>query len=229
MTGRFQELSDLYSGLSPLAFLLYCCHGVLRRISSNCSVYYYVFFRQPLSEAPSAGEAAERRGYRYSWYESFSPAMLELPRPPERLKDRFSQRTVCLLVHRSKTLVACAWFAFAHYDEDEARCRYLLPLDDECVWDYDVYVDPAYRLSRAFSITWQLAESYLYGRGYRYSFSRISAYNPVSLSSHAKLGAEQCGGAVFIQLWSLQLMFSNKSPFMHLSLAAGRRPELKFT
>ena len=154
--------------------------------------------------------------------------MQQLPRPEHRLRNRFLQKTSCLLGTKEDKLISCAWFTYNNYEEDEVWCNYDFSGSPQTVWDYDVFVDPNYRLGRAFHLTWQAASADLYARGFRNTLSRISAYNPNSIKSHEKLGARNCGSAVFLKLATLQLMISNKRPFLHCTTTKEKRPMLRF-
>jgi hypothetical protein len=57
------------------------------------------------------------------------------------------------------------------------------PPSGKAVWDFDVYVVPAYRLGYTFLKLWDTANAHLRSLGVRWTLSRISAFNAGSLSS----------------------------------------------
>lgn len=227
INAKLASLAELYNQLSASAFVAICVHKAIRKLSKKNALHYYHFYRQPI-EAPPARKSNRRSAFSFSWHESFSPAMLSLPRPETRLRERFRQKTACLLGTKGDQVVSCAWFAYQTYEEDEVWCRYDFSRSPESVWDYDIFVAPPYRMGRAFHLTWQSAAAALHAAGYRRTLSRISAYNPNSIKSHEKLGALRCGSAMYLKLWALQIMASNKSPYLHITASEKGRPVLYF-
>ncbi len=116
------------------------------------------------------------------------------------------------------------WIAFDAYDEDEVRCRYEL-VDKYLSWDYDVHVESQFRLGRTFLRLWDAANALLRESGVAWSISRISAFNPVSLNSHARLGTRLLGKALFVVVGPIQLSFIGKW-LPHLSLRDTSPPKL---
>ncbi len=158
------------------------------------------------------------------------PLLKTLPLDDKVLAFRFAQGAVCLAAIESKddqaSAVACIWFTFGTYLEDMVRCRYVMYPPEQTAWDFDVYVAPDHRMGRTFARLWDAANAYLRGRGVAWSLSRISAYNPASLKSHARLGAQVVGRATFLVIGPFQLMWSSVAPYVHISFGAGR-PDIK--
>ena len=224
---KLSNLAALYEELGTGAFFAFCIHKALSRVGKKNAFQYYHFYSQPIG--PSQAHNPKRTSaFTFTWHESFSPLMLQLPRPEHRLRDRFKQKTTCVLGAKGGQLVSCAWFAYEGYEEDEVWCRYEFPNSPDSVWDYDVFVAPDYRLGRAFHLTWQAAASRLYNAGYRRTLSRISAYNPNSLRSHERLGAQRCGSAMYLRLGRIQIMASNKAPYLQITANRKGRPVLNF-
>tara|TARA_R110002110_G_scaffold414983_1_gene647349 strand:- start:34864 stop:35544 length:681 start_codon:yes stop_codon:yes gene_type:complete len=197
---------------------------LLRRLSGNrCGLYWYRFYQQAVSDQPLAREDPNLV---YRWLAQHDPVLEQMPRPAANLRARFEQDVKCLVVMKQEELIACAWFGFGRFHEDEVNCIYRMPAD--AVWDFDVYVVPRYRLGRTFARTWQAANALLVKEGVAQSFSRISAYNPHSIRSHQRLGAVQVGSALFLRLGALQLMCSNLGPRVSLTLGSARAPQLDF-
>ena len=102
-----------------------------------------------------------------------------------------------------------------------------LPSAASAAWDFDVYVAPAYRLSRAFGRLWDAANEELRSEGVRWCHSRISAFNLSSIAVHEKLGARQVGWAGFLCLGGFQLMVSSLKPWVHVSRSELRKCALR--
>ncbi|MDD2759554.1 MAG: hypothetical protein PHH11_04605, partial [Methylomonas sp.] len=94
--------------------------------------------------------------------------------------------------------------------------------------DFDVYVEPKYRLSPTFLKLWDEASARLLREGVSWSLSRISAFNTMSLSSHKRMGAKIIGWAVFFQMAGIQLTISSLKPFLHISLSNASLPTFEF-
>jgi hypothetical protein len=105
---------------------------------------------------------------------------------------------------------------------NEVRVDYLLPQDGCCVWDFDVFVAESERLGFLFAKQWDAFDALLKPQGIRYTVSRINAFNQRSMASHRRLGAQDCGWALFLRLGPFQGMLSNQRPF----IAFGGRPKL---
>ena len=103
------------------------------------------------------------------------------PRPLAVLADRYTQQTICLAAYKEEEFAGCLWYAKNRYKEDEVRCLYEL-VSPKTVWDFDVYVEPKFRLSPVFLKLWDAAASKLISEGYNCSLSRISAFNTIILS-----------------------------------------------
>ena len=110
------------------------------------------------------------------------------PRPREVIASRFERGHVCLLAAKNDTFAGFLWFAQERYDEDEVYCRFVLTEPESCVWDYDVHVEPPFRMGRTFARLWDAANQRFADSGIEWSCSRISAFNRQSLQSHQRLG-----------------------------------------
>ena len=153
------------------------------------------------------------------------PLLAAMDRPAEILEARFEQGARCLVALKKGELAGFLWWTQGPYTEDEVRCVFIPEPHGQAIWDFDVYVAPRYRFSPIFPCLWNRATKQLFAQGYRYSCSRISAFNPASLAAHRRLGAEVVGRRLFICLGRLQLSFSRQSPRCHISLKA--RPNIK--
>ncbi|GMV31391.1 MAG: hypothetical protein AMXMBFR59_35160 [Rhodanobacteraceae bacterium] len=181
--------------------------GALRLVS-------YRFVAQPV---PQDGETAPARAgaIELRRLQADDPLVTQLPRPPAVIARRFRDGAHCLAAIKGERLVGFLWFKESEYVEDEVRCCYRFD-PTAAVWDFDVYIDPEFRLGRLFARLWDFANRELRARGYRWTLSRISAFNPASLAAHARLGARRIGSAVFVVAGPLQVSFASFAPYVHL-------------
>lgn len=149
------------------------------------------------------------------------------PRPAEVLRHRFERGHVCLAASSKGVFSGFLWFAHNYYEEDEVDCRFVLAEPKSSVWDYDVHVEPQFRLGRTFARLWDNANQYLAASGVRWSFSRISAFNRQSLLSHQRLGSRTLASLTFICVGPLQLAFMSCQPYITLSWSGVGRPTVK--
>ncbi len=145
------------------------------------------------------------------------PLSRHFPRPAAIIRKRFEQGARCLVASSGGSFAGYLWWQTEHYDEDEVRCLFVLADPKASVWDFDVYVEPRYRLGRMMARLWDEATRRLHAEGVRWSFSRISAFNAGSIASHARLGLRPVGSAVFVVIGRWQLSLFSQRPFVHVA------------
>lgn len=185
--------------------------------------------RYHLVAQPVPATAAPQRTGRTSivFVRADDPIVTQFPRGPAVNARRFANGHACLVARTDERFTGHIWLARGTYDEDTVRCLYAPAHPQESVWDYDVYVEPEFRMGRTFSRLWTTANSHLHAEGVRWSYSRIAATNPQSLDSHSRLGIRRLYSATFVRLGKAQLMLAGAWPFVHLSLSSGSKPVLK--
>lgn len=183
----------------------------------------YRFVAQPVPDSPAASPERGKGGVELRWLRADDPLVAQMPRPPAVIARRFSDGARCLAAVKSERLIGFLWYQENGYLEDEVRCRYRFNAATT-VWDFDVYIDPEFRLGRLFSRLWSTAHRELRARGYCWTISRISAFNAASLSAHARMGARTIGSATFIAIGPLQVSFATVAPRFYLSWRADRYP-----
>lgn len=194
--------------------------GALRLVS-------YQFVAQPIAEAERV--AAGRTGsVEFRRLHADDPLVTQFPRPPAVITRRFRDGAQCLAAVKSGRLIGFLWYQELEYLEDEVRCLYRFE-PATAVWDFDVYVEPDFRLGRVFARLWDFANGELRTRGYRWTISRISAFNPESLAAHSRLGARRLGAAVFLQAGPLQVSFASLAPYLHVGWRDEMRPTFFFS
>ena len=149
------------------------------------------------------------------------------PRPDAVIRRRFASGASCYCALVKKEFAGFLWILADRYEEDEVRCTYVLEAPQQSVWDFDVYIEPKFRLSRTLARLWHAVDARLNERGVRWSFSRISAFNAESLAAHAKLGIIECQSATFLVIGQFQLSFLSQRPYVHASFSACRRPAIR--
>ncbi|OYV01456.1 MAG: N-acetyltransferase [Burkholderiales bacterium PBB5] len=224
--GRLQRLRAHFDSLGALDGSLYLLDQLLQRASAGrLRVLRYHVVAQPLT-----GSAAAMRPDGKTVIvpaDSQHPLVGSFPRPPAVIAQRFANGAQCLLATVAGQFAGYLWWQTGHYDEDEVRCQFVLAQPARSVWDFDVYVEPRYRLGRTMARLWQAAEQHLQQQGVAWSCSRISTYNAASLNAHARLGARTVASALFIVVGPLQLSLFNQRPGVHLALGRSSRPVLR--
>jgi hypothetical protein len=204
--------------------LLYVAsRGVQTASFGYCRVIKYYFVAQPV---PDLALDSSATGVRITTYriEPHDPIVHRFPRPKGVVAKRFLDGAVCFVAVQADALVGFIWIKQEHYREDEVRCLYVLEPAGVAAWDFDVWVDPAFRLTRAFARLWDAANAFLRAHGYRWSLSRISAFNAASLASHRRLKIERLHSGLFVLVGSLQLSLLTCRPHLHLSLTPSYYP-----
>jgi hypothetical protein len=207
---------------------LYLAATVLANISrGRCGLLKYYFVAQPVAPEPLAVRGAADVVIRL--VPQSDPLLSKFPRPPAVIRARYAQGACCFAACKNQEFIGYAWVVFGRYQEDEVRCLFLPSPPDKAAWDFDVYVEPKYRIGRAFLRLWDAVNCYLRERGYQWTLSRISAFNRHSLTSHGRLGSVRLGSAVFLRLGPAQLTFSSCKPRVHVSLSQRTYPTLRLT
>lgn len=155
------------------------------------------------------------------------PMVSLFPRPPAVIRRRFELGHRCFLATSKGVFAGFLWLAHQAYEEDEVRSRFILTTPGQCAWDFDVYVEPRFRLGRMFSRLWQAANHALRSEGFEWSLSRISTFNAESLAAHHRLGAQSLGSATYLCIGPLQLSLVPTAPYFHVSLTPASRPRIK--
>jgi hypothetical protein len=222
-----QRIRNTFSELGSFDGSLYFLDYALRKISGN----HAYLIRYYLVAQPVRTEAACRASLKnpVTPLAPGDPLVPLFPRPPEVIAKRLRNNSLCFLARSGDEFAGFLWLAFNAYDEDEVRCRYELADPTTCVWDYDVHVEPKYRISRTFARLWDAANAHLTENGIRWSMSRISAFNPASLAAHGRLGIHKLYSASFLCLGPLQISVIGAAPWVHISFSDNSRPTVQLT
>ncbi len=220
-----KQLQKLHKELGLINGFLYLVNRLADFFSLNLSLKKYYFVAQYLSEKPAL---PQNKGHQYRIIEllAHNKSMQPNLRPEAVIADRYKQGAVCLAAYKEEEFAGCLWYVKSRYQEDEVRCLYELP-SNQTVWDFDVYVEPKFRLSPVFLKLWDTSSAKLLSEGYNCSLSRISAFNAMSLSSHKRMGAKIIGWAFFLSAGSVQLSIASLNPFVHISFSSASFPTFK--
>ncbi len=202
LLARWKALVAEYEdpGLAALYFL----HRVLQRLSGgHGSIVPYVLVGQPVGN-PALAEVKPDPHTVVQVVGPDHPLVAAFPRPQHIIAQRFAQGHICYAATVKGQFAGYIWIARERYVEDEVRCVYVIADPSTGVWDYDVYVEPRFRLGRTMARLWKAVDDVLAAQGVQWSFSRINRFNRASVRSHGRLGAVDVGRALFAVVGSRQ-------------------------
>lgn len=220
-------IDNIRKTLKELGFangVLYLLNRVLQKASGGRAfIVRYHFVAQPVppNSKPGIRPSAKSRVRQVG---PTDPVVSRFPRPPHVIARRFSDGAICFAAESEGEFAGYLWLTRNAYEEDEVRCRYEFRPPELCAWDYDVYVEPKYRIGRTFARLWEAANCHLAGQGVRWSLSRISAFNMASISAHQRLKAEKIATATFITLGPVQISLLPSSSHIQISNSSTKRP-----
>lgn len=224
--GWIAALLALRHRLGAGTAVLYLIDRLLSRLSGGrARLLRYHIVAQPIGGRPAAPLRPDAKT-QLSLTPADSPLVARFPRPATVIRRRFASGGQCLSAVVGGEFAGFVWWQHGHYEEDEVRCTFLLDDPKRCVWDYDVFVAPPFRLGRTMARLWGAVDQKLAAQGVTWSMSRISAFNPESLAAHARLGTVHCESATFVVLGQLQCALLQQAPFVHLSWRLQRGPRL---
>jgi hypothetical protein len=187
----------------------------------------YYFVAQPVRDRGLRGAASSSiKTFRA---EPNDPIVQQFTRPREVVARRFNDGAICFVAVKADVLVGFLWIQQDRYMEDEVRCLFLLEPAGQAAWDFDVWVAPEFRMTRAFALLWDAANAFLRAHGYCWTLSRISAFNAFSLASHLRLGAEKLHAGLFVLGNSVQLSFLSCPPYLHMSTRENSYPIVRLS
>jgi GNAT superfamily N-acetyltransferase len=208
---------------------IYLAGRLLQRLSADrARIIRYKLVAQPVPQTPSRPPRAATK-CRIRTINANDAVVSAFPRPPQVISRRFADGATCFVAEVGDRFAGFLWLARNAYEEDEVRCRFELFPPELCAWDFDVYVEPDFRIGRTFSRLWEAANAHLSAQGVLWSLSRISAFNPESLAAHRRLGIREVGMATFLVFGSVQLSLYGKAPFLSISSSPLRRPRFRLS
>ncbi len=222
-------ISKIKANVRELGWINAFLYGLdrgFRRFAPALSIYRYYFVAQPV---PDAALLAPGRGATIAVRQlvEHDPALQALPVEERVVAARYRHDAICFGAFRGETVIGCLWLCFDRYVEDEVASVFMPRPSDRAAWDFDLWIDPKYRIGFAFARLWDSAYAYLRERGYRWTVSRISAFNAVSLNSHAKLGAVRVGSLFVLRAGRAQFSLSSVRPFVSVCVRMRNMPEYR--
>jgi len=204
--------------------LLYLVARSIGRLSRNrCKLIKYQLVAQPIPKKPVTVPETQV-GFRVFRIAAGDPLVAVFPRPTNVNQQRFAQGAQCFVACKQERFVGHIWISRGRYIEDEVRCVYVLDPPDLAVWDFDVYVEPAYRAGRAFARLWDGVNETLFREGFRWTLSRISAFNASSFRAHKRLGLVSLHSALFLCIGGAQFSLLTCRPYVHVSWSPKQCP-----
>jgi hypothetical protein len=222
----YQRLLEVFHSMGWFDGALYLAAQVIGILTGGRLHFRkYYFVSQPLPVPPLP--KGRGSGIQVREIDRNHPHVSDFPRPAFVIAKRFDGGARCFLATKDGVFAGYLWVQENGYDEDEVRCRFIPEPANETVWDFDVFVIPEMRNGLAFLRLWNTAGESVAQQGFRYSVSRIAAFNPMSIDSHVRLGAFPVGSAYFLNGKCWQLLFST-SPTLCVSVGRSRTPRLRF-
>jgi len=215
MISKFKKLAK---ELGVVDSVFYSIDRIIRKLTFNkCYLIRYLLVAQPVSKelmlSPKRGANIIIREI-----DSQDPVVSAFPVPKNVIEKRFHQNARCLVAEKNDEFVGYIWLAYEQYHEDEVRATFSLPADGKCVWDFDVYIEPKYRIGFAFMKLWDEAYTLLRKQGVTWTYSRISAFNPQSKKSHNSLGAKTLCYGNFLIFGNFQIALIGCKPYLNFSI-----------
>ncbi len=220
-----QKVAGPFREFGPVAGLLYAIDRVLLSISPRLRLQVYEMMVQPIPDRPLLSEKM-RAHVEIREIPRDAPEIALMPVRPDAMAARLRQKTVCLGAFRKGKFIGYMWFSHEKFEEDHARCTYLLTPPEHSVFDFDFYLFPEHRLGLGFVALWNGANEYLRARGIRQTYSRLDRFNLASRRAHDHLGWKRVGQVLILQLWTVELMLADMRPFVNLSLRTSSRARL---
>ena len=202
--------------------LLYASHRVLSLLTGGRGrVISYELVAQPIG-AGHLSSVRDDPGTQIQLIQPLDAVVSKFPRPSHINEQRWAQGANCYGALVKGEFAGTIWIQSRCYEEDEVRCDFLMN-DPQTVWDFDVYVEPRYRLGRTLGRLWKAVDQHLSNQGVRWTFSRISRFNAESLNAHARLGAISVGQATFLTWGRWEAGWSRTSAGCRFSCSRNRR------
>lgn len=224
----WRRLTSPFREFGIVAGTLYLLNRLLQTLSPVCGVFVYDLMAQPITGRPML-PANLAKNLRFAEIERGDPQLELMPAREDIKAARFEQGATCLGAYRKDELLGYIWFCTRRYEEDEVRCTYELADVDRSVFDFDLVVLPKHRMGIGFTAIWHGANAYLRERGIQYTFSRLTRFNVVSRRAHDHLQWRRVGQALFLKLWTLEMMLSTLRPYSAMTWRRGQRIALQLS
>ena len=205
------------SGMLPLV-----ARGLRHLSRGRVQLLHYRILAQPVPP-PSPARPATAHAVTVERVGPGHPLLPHFPHRPEALHRRFAERAICHAAHRDGVLIGYLWLQEAPFSDRDAGCRFVPAPAGRAAWDYDLWIAPAWRMSRAFVRLWEEAHACLRARGIAWTLSCVHGGNHASLAAHQRLGARLVAHAWILRVGALQLAILTQPPYVDLCLRMGAR------
>lgn len=212
--------------LGVLNGVLYSVNRLYQKITGNSLIYKYYFYVQPVSNKPLL-PARLGQGYTIKQLSIGDPNFGYFNRPISAINSRFEQGAICFCAIKNDTPIGFIWIKLGEYTEDEVRCTFNPVPSGKNAWDFDVFISPEDRLGISFALLWDHVNRWLVERDYKWTSSRVSAFNSISIRSHSRLGAKRVGSATFFKFLNAEIGLFSKKPYLFVSLTPMKSPKIK--
>lgn len=193
----------------------------VRRVSrGRVALLHYRIVAQPVGAGATPGTG---RGLQVERIAPGHPLLARFPHRADALRRRFDEQALCWAAHRDGELAGYLWVQQAPFADRDAGCSFVPAPTGRAAWDYDLWIAPAWRMSRAFQRLWSAAHAELHARGIEWTLSCVHGANRASQASHARLGAQVVAHAWIVRFGARQLAVLTQPPFLDLNLLTGRR------
>lgn len=218
------KLRDAFRTFGPFDGTLFLIGRLLAAASGGrCRIQRYVLVAQPVASVTLAG-VARSASLEIRPVELDEARTLTWDRPMAVIERRYRDGAFCLGAFMKGRFVGFQWAMVGPYEEDDVRSQFVPLPASEAAWDFDIWVAPEYRVGRVFARLWEAMNANLHGRGVNWTMSRISAFAPDSLRSHARLEAARVGWSFYLVAGRTQLSLLSQAPYLHWSRSDARRP-----
>jgi hypothetical protein len=222
MSSRLRSAFDTFG---PVDASLFLAGRALEKLSGGrCRIQKYILVAQPVPAEPAQTAPGRSASMEIRSIGPDEASRLDWPRPREVIERRFAEGATCVAAFIKGRLAGFQWVSARPYEEDELRTLFVPLPPGRAAWDFDIWIAPEYRLGRVFIRLWEATNLRLRSAGVEWSMSRISAFAPESLRSHARLEARRLGSCVYLILGFLQISLLPCRPFVHVGLSARSRP-----
>jgi hypothetical protein len=186
---------------------------------------HYRIMAQPVAPAPGGGlrvrNLTVERVQREHWLTR------QFPRSEEILDRRFGRGAVCFAAHVRGELVGHLWLQEIPFDDRDAGCLFVPMPPGRAVWDYDIWIAPAWRMSRAFTALWDAANAWMRSRNVQWTLSCVVGGNASSLAAHRRLGSQALAQLWAVRLGPLQLAVFTQRPYAAVARLDRGRPRIE--
>lgn len=148
-------------------------------------------------------------------------------RRPEVIAERFRSGSTCIAALKGEELLGFMWLQFGSMYAPDLRLKLDIGNRADLAWDYDMFIQPKYRLGKVFGRLWAGANEELRKRGCIGTLSGVLIENGGSARAHVRLGARRIGWLAMICIGRTRINISSLRPWISLS-RPDRQPTLRF-